>query len=115
MSTKKPVFAFVHALPNAWLPIMGKTLVIEGISAEELAIRVQGAEVVSHMRYKDHAQRISAQLGIDLQASGVNAPSPYNFRGTLVVAALTPGTTEIQYVLAHDGTAILKEAGVWFG
>lgn len=107
-------YAFVHALPNAWLPVAGKILVVEGITAEKLAKKLQDAEIVSHVRYEDHCQRISDELGINLQSSGVNAPSPYNFSGQLVVASLTPGTTEINYVLVHDGTEVIKEAGIWF-
>ena len=108
------IYAFVHALPNAWLPTPDKSLVIEGISIDKLKARLKDAEVVSHVRYEDHCKRISNDLGVDLQPSGINAPSPYNFRGYLVVASLTPGTTEINYVLVHDGTASLKEAGIWF-
>lgn len=109
-------FHFVHALPNAWLPLMGKTLVIEGITAEALRneIHSQQCEIVSHVRYEDHAAQISQDLQIDLPASGINAPSPYNVKGQLIVASLTPGTTEVQYTLVHDGTEVLKEANVWF-
>lgn len=108
-------FHFVHAFPNAWLPVPGNSLVIEGISAEDLMQRLQGREIVSHVRYEDHAERISAELGIDLPASGINAPSPYNIRGGyLVVASLTPGTTQVNYVLVHDAGEVLKEQGIWF-
>lgn len=103
---------FVHALPNAWLPSPGNRLVIDGISAPDLAAKCQGQEVVSHVRYEDHCDRISKDLGIKLEASGVNAPSPFNCQDCLVVASLNPGTTQINYVIVWDGTGTLNEAGI---
>ena len=108
----KKAFRFVHALPNAWLPTPDKNLVISGISATELRDRVKGHEVTSHVRYDDHAKRISIELGIKLESSGVNAPSPFSCDDVLIVASLTPGTTTISYVVVWDSTAILNEAGV---
>lgn len=112
----KPIYGFVHALPNAWLPVPGKYLTVQGISAEHLKQRLAntGAEVVSYVRYEDHAVRISQELGIDLEASGANAPSPYTSDCVLVVAALTPGTTSVNYMLVHDGTDIIQESGIYF-
>lgn len=110
---KKGVIRFVHALPNAWLPVPGNRLLIDGITAEKLAKHCQCCEVVSHVRYQDHCDRISAELGIVLEPSGVNAPNPFNTGNTLVVASLTPGTTTITYVICWDATAVLKEADVW--
>jgi len=106
--------AFVHALPNAWLPRPGVTLALEGITPSQLAEKCKGAEPVSFVRYPDHAQRISDELGIQLNASGESAPSPYEFDGLMVVASLTPGTTTVQYTMAIEATAVLQEAGVWF-
>ncbi len=105
---------FVHAFPNAWFPVDGRHLVLTGISANELAEMCKRTEVISHIRYEDHAARVSDELGIHLEASGVNAPSPFNLKGLLVVASLQPGTTQIQYVLVQDGTAALKESDVRF-
>ncbi len=106
-------FRFVHAMPNAWFPAPGKNLVITGISAADLARLCQGREVISHVRYEDHAQRISAELGIDLQASGINAPNPFNCEDCLVVASASPGSTQITYVMVWDGTATMAEAGIY--
>jgi hypothetical protein len=104
--------AFVHALPNAWLPRPGVSMVLEGISPKALTEKCQGAEILSFVRYPDHAQRVAAELGIELQANGENAPSPYQFDGLMVVASLTPGTTTVQYTLAWEGTALLQEVRV---
>ena len=103
---------FVHAMPNAWFPSPGKSLVIKGIEAERLSQICKGREIVSHVRYEDHADRISQELGIDLQASGVNAPNPFNCPDALVVASFSPGSASISYVLVYDGTAIMEEAGI---
>lgn len=105
-------FRFVHALPNAWLPTSGKNLVITGVSAADLAKRCKGVEIISHVRYEDHAARISEELGINLNASGVNAPSPFNCDDVLIVASISPGSTQINYVMVWDGTEILMEAGI---
>jgi hypothetical protein len=106
------VIRFVHALPNAWLPTPGNRLVIDGIEADRLAEMCQDMEVVSHVRYEDHCDRISKELGVRLEPSGVNAPNPFNCKDILIVATLSPGTTSIQYTIVWDGTAVLNEAGV---
>jgi len=103
---------FVHALPNSWFPAPGKNLVISGISASDLAAKCKGKEVLSHVRYEDHAGKVAVELGIDLLASGVNAPSPYNCRDLLVVASASPGSAEISYLLVWDGSAALAESGI---
>jgi len=109
----KDSIRFVHALPNSWLPAPGKRLLIDGISADRLAEICKGREIISHVRYEDHCSRISLELGINLQPSGVNAPNPFNHDGMLVVASLTPGSQQISYVICWDATAVLAEADVW--
>jgi hypothetical protein len=113
---RKMIIRFVHAFPNAWLPIPGKLLVQRGVSASDLAEMCsrKEVEIVSHVRYEDHCQRISEELGIQLTPSGVNCPNPFNSKGLFVVASLTPGTTDISYVMAFDGTDAIKEADVRF-
>jgi len=104
---------FVHALPNAWLPTPGNRLLIDGISSDRLSEICQGREIVSHVRYEDHVKRINADLGINLEPSGVNAPNPFNSKDLLVVAALQPGSLNVSYMICWDATAVLAEADVW--
>ena len=108
----KMAIRLVHALPNSWLPTPGNNLVVSGISAADLALKCQGKEIISHVRYEDHAARISKELGISLAASGVNAPTPFECNDLLVVASLSPGSSQINYVMVWDATAVLREAGV---
>lgn len=103
---------FVHAMPNAWFPAPGKNLILKGISAERLSEICKGREVISHVRYDDHADRVSKELGINLPSSGVNAPNPFNCNDCLVVASLSPGSSTISYVMVYDGTAVMEEAGI---
>lgn len=110
---RKPPIRFVHALPNAWFPAPGKSLVVTGISPEDLAQLCQEREIVSHIRYDDHASRISKELGIELVASATNSPSPWECDGLIIVASLSPGTTDIKYVKIWDATACLAEAQVF--
>lgn len=107
---------FLHAMPVAWRPAPGKYLVTEGLGVDRLREMCAKAKIVSHVRYEDHAARISEELVINLPASGVNAPSPFNLpKGhILVVASLQPGSTDISYVSVFDGTSAIKEADVRF-
>lgn len=97
---------FVHALPNSWLPAADKALKLVGLTTEQAAALCKGAEIISHVRYEDHALRISVELGIELEASGVNAPNPFNTDDTLIVATAAPYSSVINYIsvspwLAH--------------
>lgn len=108
----KSVIRFVHAMPNAWFPAPGKNLVLKGVTAEWLSKACKSREIISHIRYEDHADRISAELGINLPSSGVNAPNPFNCTDMLVVASLSPGSSTVSYVVVYDATAIMEEAGI---
>ncbi len=92
-------------MPNAWFPIPGHMLTLEGATANDLAALCKGQAIVSHVRYEDHAAKISEELGIDLPSSGENAPSPFNSNDVFIVASRRfDGGVDYVKVSANDKT-----------
>jgi hypothetical protein len=81
------------------------------MTAAEVATACQGASVISHVRYPDHAEAISAELGIALEASGENAPNPVDSNDQFIAAIRSPGSVAIQYVAIHASSKPTEEAG----
>jgi len=78
-----------HAFPNAWLPTAGSHLALRGLTPAEVGEMAREHGVTSHVRYPDHAERISEQIGYPVPESGDNCPSP-----------LGPGASFDRFVVA---------------
>jgi hypothetical protein len=92
----------VHALPNAWLPQPGQYLRTYGLSVEQARKYVSGRAITSHIRYEDLAAKVSEDLGVTVEASGSNCPSPYQGK-IILLCVRSPGQTDVQYVRVYDG------------
>jgi hypothetical protein len=77
----------VHALPNSWFPIPGAKVTMAGLTAAQVSEICHRHEVISHVRYPDHAENISKELGVDLPVGVENAPSPAGSADTFIVAS----------------------------
>ena len=92
----------VHALPNAWLPEPGQLLRTKGLSVAEAQGLMKERAIASYIRYEDTHQRVLQELEIDVPIQPGNCPSPLKGDHALL-CLLSPGTTEIKYVLVYDG------------
>ena len=60
---KSGKIALLSAFPNSFLPLMGESLTIQGISEEEVAIALKsGVEIVSYVGHDSTAELFSTRL-----------------------------------------------------
>lgn len=94
----------VHALPNSFLPAVGNTIKVKGITKEDVKILASKAtEIGCYIRYQCLVDDVNHQLGTNLQPSGENCPPPES-GCTVVVASRNPGSTKINYYKIWNGT-----------